>query len=128
MHSNDTNIKNKVVYPKLSYKLTGILFSIHNELGRYSKERQYQDILEEKLKESGIEYEREKKLPISTITTGNRVDFCIEDKILIEVKAKRFLLKEDYYQMKRYLKAARMKLGLIVNFRDRFLKPKRILN
>lgn len=127
MYSNDTN-KNKVIYSELSYKLTGIFFSIHNEVGRYCKEKQYQDIFEEKLKEIGIKYEREKELPISLETSGNQVDFIIENKILIDFKSKKFITKEDYYQMKRYLKAAKMKLGLIVNFRDRYLKPKRILN
>jgi len=97
MHSNDTNTKNKVIYPELSYKLTGILFSIHNELGRYYKEKQYQDIFEVKLQKANIKYEREKKLPISPEIIGNQIDFCIENKILVEFKAKKFLTKEDYY-------------------------------
>ena len=40
---------------------------------------------------------------------------------------KNFITKEDYYQMQRYLKAANLKLGLIVNFRTTYLHPKRIL-
>lgn len=126
MYTNDTN--KKIIHCELSYKITGVLFKIHTQLGRFCKEKQYQDFFEEKLKEQKICYEREKKIPISLDVGGNQVDFLIEDKILIDFKAKRFLLKEDYYQMKRYLAAADLKLGLIVNFRDRYLKPKRILN
>lgn len=106
----------------------GVLFIVHNELRRYCKEKQYQDVFEEKLKQLNIIYEREKKLPLSTDISGNQVDFLVDSKILIDFKAKKFLLKDDYYQMKRYLKAASLRLGLIVNFRDRYLKPKRVLN
>ncbi len=128
MNTNIRITNGKVIYPKLSYKITGILFDIHNELGRFCKEKQYQDFFEKKLKEEEIDYEREKDLPISSDISGNRVDFFVENKILIEFKVKRILLKEDYYQMKRYLKATKMKLGLLVNFRDKYLKPRRILN
>lgn len=123
--------ESKIIYPELSYKLTGLMFGAHNELGRFCKEKQYGDLLELKLEKEKIKYEREKEIPISCKDgeiKGNKVDFCIEDKILIDLKAKKFILKDDYFQMKRYLKAAGFKLGLIVNFRDTHLKPKRILN
>lgn len=123
--------KIKVIYPKLSYKITGLLFEVHNELGRFCKEKQYADLFEFKLKKEKIKYEREKEILIKCDNfnvAGNRVDFYVEDKVLIDLKAKKFILEEDYYQMKRYLGAAGFKLGLIVNFRDTYLKPKRILN
>lgn len=119
----------KILLPDLSYKLTGILFRVHNELGRFCKEKQYADVFEERLKIARIKYEREKKLFIDESgISGNQVDFCIENKILVDIKAKRFLTREDYYQMLRYLKAGNLKLGMIVNFRNRYLKPKRIIN
>lgn len=118
----------KLIYPELSYKITGILFKAHNKLGRYCREKQYQDMTAELLKIENIKFEREKELPISEETGGNRVDFVIEDKILLDCKAKPFLTREDYYQMMRYLKASKKRLGLIVNFRNKYLRPKRIAN
>lgn len=123
-----TRMVKKLIYPKLSYKITGILFKVHNKLDRYCKEKQYQDAIEELLKQEGFKFEREKKLPVSSETGGNRVDFVIEDKILLECKAKPFITKEDYYQMMRYLKASKKRLGLLVNFRNKYLRPKRIAN
>jgi GxxExxY protein len=123
-----TRKNQKIIYPELSYKITGVLFKVHNELGRYCKEKQYQDVLEQKLRDRGLQFEREKTFPINREVGGNQVDFCIENKILLECKAKSFLTKDDFYQMLRYLKAAKMKLGFIVNFRNKYLKPKRILN
>jgi len=55
----------KLVYPKLSYKITGVLFDTHNNLGRFCNEQQYSDFIEDKLKKLKIEYEREKILPKS---------------------------------------------------------------
>ena len=123
MDTNYTNKNNKLIYPDLSYKITGILFDVHNQLGRYSKEKQYCDLIEIKLDESKIPFKREYTLK----DTGNRVDFLIDDKIILEVKAKKFILKEDYYQLQRYLQFLDKKLGLLVNFRNRYLKPKRII-
>ncbi len=58
----------------------------------------------------------------------NRVDFVIESKVVIELKVKRILSREDYYQLRRYLKALNFKLGILVNFRSDYLAPKRVLN
>ncbi|MEK7500546.1 MAG: GxxExxY protein [Patescibacteria group bacterium] len=121
------NTTNKIVEKELSYKIVGILFNVHQKLGRYCTERQYADAVENILKEKGVAYEREKPI----IVEGRKssfVDFCIENKILLDAKAKSFITKEDYYQMKRYLTADSRELGLIVNFRQKLLKPKRILN
>jgi len=124
-------IKNNVLYPELSYRLNGLFFRIHNELGRFRNEKQYADALESALKVSGINYCREK--PLSKSFNGeannrNVPDFIIEDKIVIDIKAKRIITKSDYFQMKRYLVSSNKKLGIIVNFRQRFLTPKRIVN
>lgn len=123
--------REKPVYYDLSYKISGILFAVHNELGRFRNEKQYGDAVEQYLKVYGIAYEREKKLPESfegEAAGRNRVDFLIENKVILEIKAKRLLGKADYYQTKRYLIALGRKLALLVNFRDKFLRPKRVLN
>lgn len=59
---------------------------------------------------------------------GNKVDFLIDGKVIVELKAKRCITRDDYYQVQRYLRGADLRLGLLVNFRDRYLKPKRVLN
>lgn len=124
-------MKSNIIYSDLSYKINGILFKTHNELGKYCNEKQYCDLIEEFLKESKIKYEREKILPISFKgeTKGrNKVDFLVENKIIIEIKAKRITSREDYYQARRYLSALNKKMCLLVNFHSEYIKPKRILN
>ncbi len=123
--TNNTNTptKNKLIYPELSYNTTGILFTVHNELGSYAREKQYGDRVETLLKEKGFSYKRE----IAISNSGNIVDFIIENKLALELKAKRILTKEDYFQLQRYLQESRLKLGLLVNFRNKYIKPVRVI-
>ena len=134
MHANLTNNGDgkegeKIIYRELSYVINGILFSIHNAIGRFGREKQYGDALEMELKSKGVIYEREKPISLEKVENErtNIADFVIADKILIELKAKPFITKEDYMQTQRYLQASGYKLGLLVNFRNKFLKPIRII-
>ena len=123
MHINNTNKNKKLIYPELSYLITGICFEVHNKLGRCAREKQYGDLLEGKLKEIKIPYKREFKIG----KTGNTTDFLIDNKIILELKVEPLILKGDYYQTQRYLQASNIKLALLVNFRNRYLKPIRII-
>jgi len=123
--------KEKIIYPDLSYSINGILFEVQNNIGHYCNEKQYGDAVEKLLLENNIKYEREKELPKffeGEQDRRNIVDFLIENKILLELKTKRIISKEDYYQVRRYLESLNLKLGILVNFRDKYLKPRRILN
>jgi len=124
-------MKDKIFYPDLSYKINGILYKVHNRLGRYCSEKQYGDMIEELFKKEGINFEREKILPkmFEEEKEGrNKIDFLIEEKIVLEIKAKTIIEKSDYYQIMRYLKILNKKLGLLVNFRNRYLRVKRVIN
>lgn len=122
-------VSEKVLYPELSYKITGLLFEIHNSLGRYCREKQYGDALEQLLKESNTAYKRENPLPLDKVTNRftNKADFVINNQLLVELKAKPLVSKLDYIQTQRYLVAGGLKLGIIVNFRNKYLKPIRVI-
>jgi len=121
----------RLVYPDLSYRINGVLFATHNELGRFCNEKQYSDYIESYLKKFKIKYERERVLSPSfseELKGRNKIDFLIEDKIILEVKAKHVLTRDDYYQTRRYLMALNKKLAIIVNFHKKYIIPQRILN
>jgi len=121
MPMRDVNL----IYPELFYKITGILFEVHNALGRFCTERQFCDCIEMKFKEKEISYVREKN--INEEIDGDRIDFCIENKIVLECKAKKFITKEDYLAVQRYLQNSGKKLCLLVNFRNTYIRSKRIV-
>lgn len=121
----------KVVYKELSYKVCGLLYKTHNDLGRYKNEKQYGDYIEDLCKKEKINYKREFIIePPFPGEKQNRniCDFIIENKLILELKAKRFINQEDFFQMKRYLSSTGLKLGLLVNFRQKYLTPRRVLN
>lgn len=126
------NTKRKdLIYPDQSYKLFGLFFQIHNELGRFRIERQYCDRLAELLKENNISFTREKDLKYNFDNVdlkGNIPDFLIYNLIIVDFKHKPFLTKADYYQIMRYLEIANLPLGILVNFRANYLSPKRVIN
>ena len=96
--------------------------------------RKYPASLAGKLYPEGIPIEDENRLEkiireknINESVQGDRVDFCVEDKIVVECKAKKLVTKEDYISLQRYLQNSNKKLGIIVNFRNTYLRPKRIV-
>ena len=100
-------------------------------MGSVYSERQYQDAFEAKLKSAQLAYEREKdlKFDLGEIQIGgNRVDFVVQDKIAVDLKTKKYITREDFKQMLRYLKSGKYKLGLIINFNTPKVKIQRIVN
>ncbi|PIS17377.1 MAG: hypothetical protein COT59_00980 [Candidatus Nealsonbacteria bacterium CG09_land_8_20_14_0_10_42_14] len=123
--------RDKVLHPDLSYFVNGLCFKVHNDLGPFLSEAQYGDALENLLKANNLSYTRESALPVSFEGEENRrniTDFIIDSKIILEIKAKNMITKDDYYQLKRYLISAKKELGILINFRRKTLQPKRILN
>ncbi len=119
----DTNKNKELIYPELSYTLTGICFVTHNKIGSYGQEKQYGDAIEKLLKETGVRFVREFRIGDS----GNIADFIIDAKIVLELKAKRIIIKEDYYQLQRYLQETNVKLGLLLDFRNKYIQPVRVV-
>ena len=94
-------------------------------------EKQYGDYLEHLFADNNLCFVREAPLPVSFPNERERrniPDFIIGDIIILDIKAKFIVTKDDYFQMQRYLNSANKKLGLIVNFRRKHLVPKRVLN
>jgi GxxExxY protein len=123
--------KNDLLYKDLTYKIRGCIFRVDNKVGKGHKELIYKNALEEEFKKEKIEYKKE---PIIKIEYENKIigiyrpDFLIEDKIILEIKAKRSLTKEDEFQAFSYLRATKYKLLLLVNFGFEKLEIKRIIN
>jgi len=120
-------MKREILHKELSYKIVGTLYKVHNNLGRFCSERQYCDAIEKEFKKEKIFYKREHPIVFEG-EKSNKVDFLIDDKIILEAKTKSFITKDDYFQIKRYLNESNLELGLLVNFRRRFLNIRRILN
>ncbi|MFH1430155.1 MAG: GxxExxY protein [Candidatus Uhrbacteria bacterium] len=120
-----------LIYAELTYQLNGVCFAVQNVLGRNCSEKQYADAIEKYLIEKELSFSREYVLPpmFEGEQPGrHRVDFFIDGRVVLELKAKKMIERVDYDQLLRYLNVLNCKLGLLVNFRERNLKPRRVLN
>lgn len=125
------SIKSEYQYSDLTEKIIKIAIDIHKNLGPGFVEKIYQRALYLELKNSKLGFTREKKLSIyyKKVNLGyETVDFEIEGKVLIEVKAVSEINDIHRAQLLSYLKSSGCKVGLILNFARPTLEIKRIIN
>lgn len=112
-------------------KIIGSAMRVHSTLGNGFQEVIYQRALEIEMRLEGMEFQREMEMPIfyreQQIGT-RRVDFFVENEIMVELKAIIELGDVHLAQAINYLEAYNMKTGLLINFGSKSLTFKRILN
>ncbi len=120
--SQDTQIhaeEDEFLYPEITYKIRGACFKIWKQFRGAFKEKVIERSLIEELLNQGLRVEDQKQIPI--FYEGKKVgvyqpDMIVNDKVLIELKRKPFLTKEDEKQFWLYLKGSKYRLGLLINF------------
>ena len=124
------NIENKIeIDDPLTYKIIGCAMKVHNNLGNGFQEIIYQRALEIEFKESKIEYSRELEMPIDYkgFEIGiRRVDFLVENTILVELKSLIKLENVHLAQGLNYLVCYKINIGLLLNFGSIKLEYKRL--
>ena len=115
----------------ITYKIIGCAIEVHNTLGNGFQEVVYQRALAIEMKMQGIDFTREHEMELQykghDIGT-RRVDFFVENKIMVEIKA---LIKlEDVHlaQAMNYVEAYNLEIGLLINFGAKSLQHKRVHN
>ncbi len=118
-------------YEELTHKIIGCAMRVHSALGNGFQEVIYQRALEIEMADCGIPFSREYEMPVfyknQQIGT-RRVDFLIEGKISVELKAIIHLEDVHLAQAINYLEAYDLEVGLLVNFGARSLDFKRLVN
>ncbi|MFA6159542.1 MAG: GxxExxY protein [Parcubacteria group bacterium] len=122
----------ELLYKKLSYELQGCFMEVRKNFGPGHKEIVYQSALIEEFSEKNIKFEKEKCIKIYSPKTGKivgnyRVDFLIDNKIIVELKAVDLIPKNFIDQIYSYLKNSEYELGYFMNFKSPQLYIKRII-
>jgi len=120
------------LHKELSYELQGAFMEIRNILGPGHKEVVYQNALVEEFLAKKIVFEKEKSIRIFSPKTGKvtghyRVDFLVDGKIIVEIKAVDLIPKNFIDQLFSYLRNSEYELGYFVNFKSPKLYIKRII-
>ena len=122
---------NEYLYEEESYKIIGILFEVHKQLGKGFSEIVYKDAIEFEFKSLGIPFEREKEYSVNYKNTILKhkfyADFIVFDKIILEVKSSESFHNSHVSQCLNYLKVSDNKLAILANFNKTSVEHKRII-
>jgi GxxExxY protein len=118
-------------YKELTEKIIGCAMKVHGTMGNGFQEVIYQRCLGIEMASQGVGFIREMDMPVyyEGIDVGaRRVDFFVEDAVMVELKA--IINLEDVHlaQAMNYLEAYKMEVGLLINFGSRSLQFKRVHN
>ncbi|MCW9707964.1 GxxExxY protein [Fodinibius salsisoli] len=118
-------------YSDITELIIGCAMEVHNTLGNGFQEVIYQRALAHELGYKELNFEREFKMPViyKDLRIGTRrVDFLVEDKISVELKAVVELEKVHLAQAINYLEAYNLEIGLLINFGNTRLQFHRLEN
>ncbi len=110
----------------LTGKVIGCAIEVHKTLGPGLLESVYEQCLCIELSERKIPHDRQKRLPIEykgeQLDDGYFIDILFPGELIVELKACESLLPIHQAQLMTYLKLARIKTGLLINFNVPVLK------
>lgn len=99
---------------------------LHKNIGAGLLESAYENALAYDLREKGFDVKQQLAMPFIYKEVrqdiGYRIDMVIDNKVLIEVKSVETLAPVHFAQTLTYLKLSGLKLGLLINFNNKYLK------
>lgn len=108
------------LYKEETYQLIGAAFEVYNELGHSFLEAIYQEAYEHELELKEISFTSQPQLRVTYKTKlldkEYFADLIVHNKILVELKAIERLTPREESQVLNYLRAANIKVGLLINF------------
>jgi len=117
-------------YTEITGEIIKCAFNVHNVIGNGFREVIYQKSLQREFSENGLKFVREFEMPIvykGHQVGARRVDFLVENKVLIEIKALCELEIIHISQTINYLKVFNIEVGLLINFGSPRLQFKRLV-
>ncbi|MBI4243005.1 MAG: GxxExxY protein [Planctomycetes bacterium] len=104
---------------------------VHSHLGPGFSEKIYEKALVCEFKSEQLIFANQALIRVQyneTILGFHRVDFIIENEVLVELKSRSKIIELFEKQLLSYLKASGKRVGLILNFGSASLQIKRIAN
>ena len=123
------DMEEKWLYTGLTQEVIGAAMEVHRELGSGFLEYVYEEALCYELNLRKISFERQKELDIYykdlLIPRKYKPDLIVDDKVIVELKATLGLTEIEEAQLLNYLKATKIRVGLLLNFGKKSLEVKR---
>jgi GxxExxY protein len=130
MNESPRIINKNVLEAELCYKIRGAIYNVANKYGRGLKEIIYQKALAEEFEKLKINFEQQKRINIYSLNSGKILgvyipDFLIENKVILEIKATSFTIRQNIEQQRSYLRTSQYEIGYLVNFNTDELEIRR---
>lgn len=111
---------------EISDRIIGAAIEVHRYHGPGLVEQIYEESLCHEFNLRGIRFERQKPVPIDykgvTLGVPLQLDLIVEDKVIVDLKAKEEVTPLDLAKLLSYLRLLKLRLGLIINFHSVLLK------
>jgi GxxExxY protein len=111
---------------EITSKIIGAAIELHKTTGPGLLESAYETALAFDLMNLGLDVKTQVNMPFYykdvKMEVGYRIDMLVENKIIIEVKSVENLNEVYYAQILTYLKLSGLNLGLLINFKTKYLK------
>jgi len=120
-----------MIYQDLTHKIIGCAMKVHSALGNGFQEVIYQRAMVIEMRKQGLDFAREMEMYIyyaGEQIGKRRVDFFVEGKIMVELKAIIELDDRSLNQCINYLEAYNLPVGLLINYGSNSMQYKRIYN
>lgn len=122
MTQHDRRPDDHLLHADITSVILGGFYAVHSALGAGFLESVYANALEIELRSAGIQVERE--LPFKIHYRGHlvgtyKVDMIVAGKVVVETKAARLIDHAHLAQLRNYLRASELQVGLLVNFGPR---------
>jgi GxxExxY protein len=119
-----------LIYKSETYRILGLLFEVHNNLGKGFSEIVYKDALELEFKRGNIPFEREKEYSVQyksfILKHKFYADFVVFNKIILEIKCCEAFHDRHISQCLNYLRVSKNKVAILANFNNDSLEYKRV--
>ena len=107
------------LHKELTDKIIGCFYKVYNVLGYGFLEKVYENSMMIELANSSLNADSQVEIKTyykKQIVGIYYADIIVEEKVILELKAHESLRKEDFAQLLHYLKASKIKVGLLMNF------------
>ena len=124
-------IKEEFKYSDITEKIIGCAMKVHQRMRNGYQELIYHRCLIIEFRKIALSFLNEIELPIfyDEIEIGKRrVDFLVENKVVVEIKAQSELTDTHLAQALNYLEALNLEIGLLINFGSKSLEIRRLIN
>ncbi|MCH8887148.1 MAG: GxxExxY protein [SAR324 cluster bacterium] len=116
---------------RVTEQIIGCAFQVANGLGSGFLEKVYENALVIELLRAGLRIEQQKSIPVlyrKQVVGDYIADLLVENSVLVELKATKLLDEIHMAQCLNYLRAANLRLCLLINFGRPKIEVKRIIN